>query len=110
MRIIALEAGVPRGSSLGGSLEVVAFGVLLGAPISVLFWLVRSRVPVPTPLAGVVLGVAMIIVLTRFPPPSARSALAETDDSPLMTLLGFLVLFTAWGAGLDFVTRWVDRR
>lgn len=110
MRLIAIEAGGARGYSFGGSLEVIAFGVLLGSPVAVIFWLVRSRVPLPAPRAGVSLGIAMTIVLTLFPPPAARSALASTDDAPLTTLLGFLVVFTAWGAVIDLVTRWVDRR
>ncbi len=109
MRLIALEAGLPPGYSTGGSLEVVAFGVLLGAPVAIVFWLVRSRISLLRPFAGLTLGTAMTIVLTLLPPPSAQSALAGTNDTPLITLFGFLVLFTAWGAGLEIATGWVVR-
>lgn len=56
MRLIALEAGLRRHFSLGGSLEVVLFGVLLGAPVAAGFWLVRPRLRLPSPYAGLGLG------------------------------------------------------
>jgi hypothetical protein len=106
MRFIAREAGLPGSFSTGGSLEVVLFGVLLGAPLAAGFWLLRPHLRVPRPLAGLGFGVVLTALLAVFPPPSGRSALANTPDTPLFTLLGFGLLLTLWGTALDLVTGW----
>lgn len=109
MRIIALEAGRPGNFSLGGTVDVVAFGMLLGTPLAVLFWSVRSRLPVRRPLAGLVLGLLMFGVLALVPPPSARSAMAATPDTPLHTLLELAILLAVWGCAVDGASLWVTR-
>jgi hypothetical protein len=107
MRLIAFEAGLPGFFSLGGSLEVVLFGVLVGAPLAAGFWLLRPRLRWRSPLPGLAFGVVLTLLLAALPPPSARSALAGTPDTPLLTWLGFGLLFTTWGAGLELVGAWI---
>ena len=56
MYFVALEAGEAAGFSLGGSVDVILFGALVGTPVALVFWLVRPRVPLPVPWFGVVWG------------------------------------------------------
>lgn len=109
MRLVAVEAGVPGAFSPGGSLEVVAFGAMLGAPLALLFWRVLPRLAWPFPAAGLSFGGVVIGALTLLPPPAARSALAGTADTPLITGGLFALLFLLWGAVLELTAPWVRR-
>ena len=88
-----------RPASLGGSLEVVAFGAIIGTPVALLFFAVRARVESWSPWLG----------LSAIPPPPARSALEATPDTPVATVLAFGVLFVVWGVGLEYVARILTR-
>lgn len=109
MRIVALQSGVPSGFSIGGTGDVVAFGFLLGTPVSVVFWLLRPLVRVRRPLAGLLLGILVAGGFALLPPPSARSAMAATPDDPLSTVIEFAVLLALWGLALDAASPWVSR-
>jgi hypothetical protein len=109
MRIVVLQSGTPGGFSIGGTAEVVAFGMLLGTPVSTVFWLLRPLVRIHRPLAGLLLGVVVVAGLALAPPPSARSAMAAVPDDPFATLLQFAVLVVGWGVALDAVNPWVTR-
>jgi hypothetical protein len=105
MRLVALEAGVAVGFSPGGSLEVVAFGALVGAPVALLFFALRAWRRVRHPWLGVLCGLALFCVLGTIPPPAARSALATTPDTTLSTALVFCVVFVGWGVMLEYFAR-----
>lgn len=105
MRFVALEAGVSVALSLGGSLEVVTFGALVGTPVALLFFVFRLRVQVWRPWLGLLCGFSLFAVLGALPPPAARSALAATPDTPALTVLAFGVLFVAWGLMLEYFAR-----
>jgi hypothetical protein len=105
MRFVALEAGVAPAFSLGGSLEVVAFGALIGAPVALLFLGIRSQVHGWHPWLGVLCGASLFGVLSAIPPPAARSALSATQDTPAASAAAFGVLFVAWGWMLESVAR-----
>ncbi|MGH9350385.1 MAG: hypothetical protein ACRD26_24305 [Vicinamibacterales bacterium] len=105
MRFVALEARMPVGFSLGGSLEVVAFGAIIGSPVAFVFFALRSRVQARRPWPGLLCGLILFGVLSAVPPPAARSALAATPDTLAATALAFGVLFVAWGLVLEYVTR-----
>jgi hypothetical protein len=105
MRFVARESGLDSAFSVGGSLEVVAFGALVGAPIAWLFFAVRPLVRLPVPWAGVLAGCGLFLVLSLVPLPAARSALAATPDTPAATALTFAVVFIAWGWLLERVGR-----
>jgi len=112
MRFVALESGGEGGFSLGGSLEVVAFGALIGIPIAIGFGWIRARVRMPPPWFGLATGILIFAVLATFPPPSARSALFDTPDTPLFTALTFAALFAAFGVVLEYgfrSLRWPKR-
>ncbi len=103
MRFVALESGLPNGFSIGGSLEVVAFGAILGAPIAFLFFALRRRIKMGRPWPGVILGSLLFGIVTGVPPPAARSALTATPDTPAATALAFAVVFVAWGLWLEYL-------
>ena len=109
MRFVALEAGVSPGYSLGGSLEVIAFGAIVGTPVAFAFLSIRQRVRYRVPWPGLALGLGMLVALTAVPPPSARSALAATPDTPWATFVGFGLLFVLWGVALDLLARHFGR-
>lgn len=102
MRFVALESGMRGGFSIGGSLEVIVFGALVGAPIALVFFLLRPRLRVRAPWAGLIAGFAVFAVMALLPPEAARSALDGTPDTPGATALAFAILFLAWGVLLEF--------
>ena len=101
MRFVALESGMSGNFSIGGSLEVVAFGAILGVPIAFLFFALRRRVKMGRPWPGVICGLALFAVVAVVPPPAARSALTATPDTPAATALAFAALCVAWGVWLE---------
>ena len=103
MRFVAREAGVSANFSLGGSLEVVAFGTMIGAPVAMLFFGIRPRLPVRRPWPGLLWGLSLFGILTAAPPPAAQSALAATPDTSAATALAFGVLFVTWGLALEYL-------
>lgn len=108
MRMVAVEAGVTPGFSLGGSLEVVAFGIIVGAPSALVYWTARRNWPLPR-WAGVVAGMLLCASLVLLEPPAARSALEATPDTPIVTALLFVMAFAVYGAALDVLWRWKAR-
>ena len=105
MRFVAMESGLDGAFSVGGSLEVVAFGALIGAPIAWLFFTLRPRAHIRFPWAGLLCGLGLFLLFSLVPPPAARSALADTPDTPAATALAFAALFVAWGWILEYVGR-----
>jgi hypothetical protein len=105
MRFVALESGVSVGFSVGGSLEVVAFGAMIGTPAALLFFVLRPRWPGSSPWAGVLCGLLLLAVLAILPLPAARSALRSTPDTPAATATAFGIAFVAWGLTLDYLAR-----
>jgi hypothetical protein len=106
MRFVALESGIDTGYSLGGSLEVVAFGVLCGAPVALLFFALHPRLAGERWwLRGPTVSAALFAGLWLVPPPAAQSALAGTPDTPQATAAAFAALLGAWGVWLEWAAR-----
>lgn len=105
MRFVALEAGVDPGFSAAGSFEVVLFGLIVGTPAALLLFVARGWVRVWRPWAGLLLGLTLFAVLAALPPPSARSALEGTPDTPAATALAFAAVFAAWGLVLEYLNK-----
>lgn len=108
MRLIAVQSGLAGEYTRHGTLAVVLFGTLVGGPLAAAFWLSRPRLPIRPPFAGLGLGALVTVLLILYPPPSARSALDATPDTPALTWLGFGLLLMAWGVALELMTRWVQ--
>jgi hypothetical protein len=103
MRVIAVLAGGTEGFSWGGSIEVVALGLLIGAPIALFFLALRSRLEWAPPWPGVALGAALFVATALQPLPSAESALAGTNDPPLATAALFAALWIGYGLLLEWL-------
>ena len=103
MRYVALESGISPDFSLGGSLEVIALGALLATPAAFAFLAFRARIQRFWPWAGLAFGLSLFGMLSVIQPPSARSALAATPDTPMATAIAFGVLFATWGLALEFL-------
>ena len=103
MRVIGLLSGGVEGFSWGGTIEIVLFGILIGAPIALFFLALRSHLDWRRPWAGVALGVALFAATALNPPPSAASAMAGTADPPLATAALFAALWLGFGLLLEYL-------
>jgi hypothetical protein len=110
MRFVALESGLEGGFSLGGSVEVVAFGALIGVPSALPFFLARRRLQMSAPWPGLLWAAVVFVALALVRPPAALSALEGTPDTPAATVAAFAVAFAAWGLLLEGLFRLVGRR
>ena len=109
MRIVALEANGRVGFSIGGSLEVVAFGVVVGAPAAIIFWICRRWRPLPRG-SGLVMSGLLFGILASLPPPAAQRALDATDDTGITTAFIFAAAFIAYGLALDILWQWMTSK
>jgi hypothetical protein len=103
MRFVALEACVPEGFSVGGSLEIVAATAIAATPLALVFLGLRRCLPSRAAWSGLLFGLGVFGVLALAPPPSARSALADTPDTPAATAAAFALCFAVWGAGFEHI-------
>lgn len=102
MRAIALGAGLPPGFSLGGTVEVLLTGLLIGVPAAFAFVLLRRFLPRRSISAGAPFGALLLLALTILPPPAARSAAASVDRLGV-TLVAFAPVFIAYGVLVAWV-------
>ncbi len=109
MRLIALQAGVSSGFSLGGSVEVVLLGAVLGTPVALAFWACRLYWRLPA-WSGVLLALGLFAILALWPTPAARGALAATTDAPVVTAVIFAAAFLAYGVVLELLWRLLPSR
>ena len=108
MRVVALQAEVAPAFSWGGTVEIVVFGALVGAPLALLFWACRQRFHLP-PWSSVAAGLLVFGALALWPPPSARSALRGTPGDQSLTVVAFAGVFVVYGVALEALWR-VKRR
>ncbi len=99
MRIIALIGGVTPGASLGGSLEVIAFGSLTGILAAIGYTLLRRILPGKTWLKGIPLGLLIYVILLVIPFDSKLAAKGFPQLTILIHLL-FGGLCVVFGLGL----------
>ena len=105
MRLVGEIAGLPTGGTLGGTLEVVATGALMGAAAGPVYLLLRSRLPGPGSARGLAFGLAAFLLLLAFPPDAARSAAAGTRHVQGAVVACFAALFAVFGIGLEAAFR-----
>lgn len=93
MVLIALAAGHSLRWSWGGSIEIVAFGVILAAVAVAAWMLLRHLVPVLRHGRGLVFGLVLFGIFAVLPPPSAQSAVASIGQRTLsLALFGALLV------------------
>lgn len=104
MRVLAWLAGTGGGYSRGGSVEIVVFGALLGAPIALAIVLLRQWRGWRHPWIGLWTALALYIGALARPSPSAQGALAASPLPGWQVLLVFGLVFVAFGLWID--VRW----
>jgi len=101
MRVVGEIAGLPVGATPGGTFEVLATGAFMGAAAGPVYLLVRSRLPGPGPMRGVLFGLGVFLLLLVFPPAAARSAATGTQHVQAQVVACFATLFGLFGVGLE---------
>lgn len=108
MRLLAIGAGLRPGASVGGTLEVVATGVLIGGAVGVIYGSIRRWLPPRLWARGLVVGVALAVFFSLYQPPAARSALSGTGHGTLALGL-FAICFVGYGWLLEWMFRRLPR-
>lgn len=103
MRLVALMASTPTGFTMGGTLEVIGTGTLMGAASGPLYVFLRQVVPSPRLVKGAAFGALLFVCLVALPPPAARSAVSGIGHplTPILFLFG--ALFVGYGLALAAV-------
>jgi protein-S-isoprenylcysteine O-methyltransferase Ste14 len=104
MRVLAWLAGTSGGYSRGGSVEIVVFGALLGAPIALAILVLRQWRGWRHPWIGLWTALALYIGALARPSPSAQAALSASALPGWQILLVFGLAFVAFGLWID--VRW----
>ena len=98
MATLAGLEGVGPGFSLGGTLEVVATGLIIGVPAGVALFVARIRIWRSSRILGAAAGAVLFLALAAFPPPAARSAAGGLSSRVLAAgFVLFAITFVAWG-------------
>ncbi len=108
MRALSWLAGTPAEFSSEGSVEIVVFGTLLGAPLALGVFLLRNWRGWTHPWVGLWTSLGVFAALAARPSPSAQSALAASPLPGPAIALVFGVLFSLFGLWID--ARWRVRR
>jgi hypothetical protein len=104
MRVLSWVAGTAAEFSTGGSVEIVVFGTLLGTPLALGLFLLRSWRGWTHPWVGLWVSLGIFATLAARPSPSARSALAASPVPGAVIFLVFGALFALFGLWID--ARW----
>jgi protein-S-isoprenylcysteine O-methyltransferase Ste14 len=110
MRVLAWLSGTAGGFSRGGSVEIVVFGALLGAPVALAVFGIRQWRRWEHAWVGVWVGLALYLAAVVRPSPSAQSALAASPLAGWQIFAIFGAVFLAFGAWIDFRWHAVTRR
>ena len=108
MRVLSWLAGTAAEFSTGGSVEIVVFGTLLGAPLALGVFLLRNWRGWTHPWVGLWTSLGIFAALAARPSPSAQSALAASPVPGAAIVLVFGALFALFGLWID--ARWRVRR
>ena len=103
MWIIAMIALGASGFSWGGTLEVIASGLLFGVPAALIYAVIRKKLGSPAVWKGACFGLLFFILLVIFPPPAAVSASSGLRHVLHITLTLFGILFIAYGIILELL-------
>jgi protein-S-isoprenylcysteine O-methyltransferase Ste14 len=104
MRVLVWMSGSAGGFSRGGSVEIVVFGALLGAPAALAVLAIREWRGWQHPWVGVWTALALYLAAIARPSPSAQSALAASPIPGWQIFLLFGLVFLVFGLWIDL--RW----
>ncbi|MEK7830698.1 MAG: hypothetical protein AAB401_06395 [Acidobacteriota bacterium] len=100
MRLISLLTGNPLEFSASGSLEVIAFGAIIGSAAGVVYYLIEKFLPANGWLKGALFGLLLFAVISVAQLPSVeRSAAAFANFTALVAAL-FGLVFMIFGLSL----------
>ncbi len=105
MWIIARIALGASGFTLGGTLEVIATGLLFGVPGGIVYAVIRKRIGTPSIWKGALFGLIFFTILVLIPPPAAVSASSGLHRVLPVTLSLFGILFVAYGVILELLLK-----
>lgn len=105
MRGIALTAMGEVGFSAGGTLEVIAFGALVGMPSGIVFALLKPYLRSNPVVSGIGFGVLVFLAVLITPGDAKKAALGFPDLFPFI-IGAFIGLFVIYGITLSWM---VDR-
>ena len=103
MSAILLMEGLTPAWSLDGTVDVIAFGAIVGAVTGVVYVLVRKYLPGSRLVKGLLAGLVLFGVMVLIRPPSARSAMAGFPDLTAPVLLMFGGICLIYGVALGIV-------
>ena len=108
MRVVALVAGIPPESTLGGTVGILFLGAFLGVPFGLLFMIGRRFVPFPNMVKGLLYGsiLFLIFVLPLFISPEGEFALT----SPLTGIIIFGPIPIVFGFMLAIIVAKLETR
>ena len=107
MRLIAMLAHVKPDLSFGGTLEVIAFGLLVGLPSGLIFVWIGRFIPGGHLLKGSIYGVLVFLVIVLLPGEAMKAALGFRELLPV-TVAMFAALFTVFGIVLAKTVKKLD--
>lgn len=110
MRAISLLTGNPQEFSLSGSLEVVAFGAIIGSAAGAVYALIEKFPPANCWLKGSLFGLLSFAAIGVAQLPSVeRSAAAFANSAALVAAL-FCLVFVIFGLALAAAMKTVSNR
>jgi hypothetical protein len=103
MSVIALMGHVTPTWSLGGTLNVIAFGAIVGAVSGLAYAAVRQYLPGPRVVKGLLAGLLLFGAMLLLRPSSARTAMSGFTTLTVPILLMFGVIELVYGVALAIV-------
>lgn len=109
MRLIALEAGMQPGFSVGGTLGILIIGAIMGIPFAFLYAAIRRFIPLPERYRGLAYGLMLSALFIAVPFIFfAEGELSLVD--PLLGILFFLPVPLTFGLLLTIIYPKLDER
>ncbi len=110
MRALAVIAEREVEFSFGGTIEVVAFGAIIGAIAGAAFVAIKKYLPGAAPLKGMSFGLLAFLTLALVRPPSVERSAAAFEGYLSPMVLMFSAAFLLYGIALAIAEDGLSRR
>jgi len=110
MRALAVIAEREVEFSFGGTIEVIAFGAIIGSIAGAAFVAIKKYLPGPAPLKGVLLGLLTFLTLAIVRVPSVERSAAAFEGFLSLMVLMFGAMFLLYGIALAIAEDGLSRR
>ncbi len=104
MRILSLVVHKEPGFTFGGTLEVIAFGALVGVPSGLVYAFANKYVSIPRFWKGLIYGALIFVVLLIVPFEGKGAAAAFPQELMPVIVAMFAILFIGFGIILALVS------